>query len=66
MVIWTERETRSVENEEYLGDSPSFSLFPSFSKIVIFYFLKLTYIYIFKGECKGDEGGHRYGRGMMM
>lgn len=40
-----------MDNEEYTGDAPYFSLFPFF---------------FFYGECMGDEGGHRYGHGMMM
>lgn len=52
-----------MENEEYLGDAPYCSLFPSFSKTVIFFFE--TDI-LFKVECRGDEGEHRYGHGMMM
>ncbi len=37
MVTWMERETRSVEDEEYSGDAPYCSLFTSFSKTVKFF-----------------------------
>ena len=54
MVTWMERETRSVENEEYLGDAPYCSLFPSLSKIVIFFLKLIFFLRVNAGVMKVD------------